>query len=1020
MTADVPGAARLPHVAAVLVSHEGARWLTPVLDALAAQTRAPDDVIAVDTSSTDGSTDLLTVRLGAGAVLVRPARCGFGEAVAAGVESLRTAEEPASSWIWLLHDDSAPAPDALERLLEQATGDVAIVGPKTREWPSLRRLLEVGVTITGTGSRETGLEPGEPDQGQHDEPRDVLAVNTAGLLVRRDVWHQLGGLDPLLPLFGDDLDLGWRAARAGYRTRVAPDAVVFHLEAASRGLRPIGVSRMRPRALQRRAALVTLLANARPRAFAWQWLRLLLGSLLRALGLLVAKAPREATDELRAVASVYLHPFRLLAARRRRRPTQRVAPEAVRGLLPSPLLPYRHGLDAVARLSVAITGGRRGARPSGRRSVETGPVADEAEDLAGSPGLLARLVTRPYAALLGILVLLALWWARDLFGAGQLQGGSLVPAPDGVGQWWALHTRSWHPVGIGTDLTAAPYVLLLVLAGTVTFAQPWLLVDLLVLAAVPLCACTALLLGRHVLEDVRTRIGWAAGYALLPVATGAVAQGRLGTLVALVVAPLLVSAVVSAVRRGPTATVPWWQHAARIGLWLSVATALAPVSYVLALAGIAVTVLWWPRLRALPALAAGLALPRLLLWSWMRERVDDVEQVWAEAGRPDTGAVALTPGWRELAAGLSGAPGQAPEWTGLVLVAGVLVAVTTRDRRRTLVGAWAVATCALALAVVGAGRRIPVPGQPGDVPVWVGLPGAVWTAGLLMVLALAADGAARRLAGSSFGWRQLVAALTGAVLLAVPALGVVWWASTGDGLLERTESVDLPPYLAEQASGDRQSATLVLAGSTDSQVRWQVVRDDGLRLGEESVLPDGSDVDRFSQVVVDLVTDPRADDASFLLDHGVGAVLAVAPVDATLAAALDSAGGLRRSGTSDPGARAWEIDADAGAARVTPGSATTLDGRALQVTPGLTGELEPDAGGGLLRLGTPASDDWSATAGGAELERVVTASGTQAFAFRDATGIRVTRDDRRWQPWAQLAGLALLVVLALPGRRRAA
>jgi hypothetical protein len=612
---------------------------------------------------------------------------------------------------------------------------------------------------------------------------------------------------------------------------------------------------MRPRALQRRSALVTLLLNARPRAFLWQWLRLLLGSLLRMLGFLIAKAPREAADELLAVASVHRHPLRLLAARRRRRATQRVPPASVRGLLPSPLLPYRHGLDALGHLAVALTGGRQRARTTGRRVVETGPVADEAQDLAGTPGPLARLFTHPWATLLGVLVLLAAWWARELFGAGQLQGGALLPAPDGVGQWWALHTQGWHPVATGTDLAAAPYVVLLALAGTATFAQPWLLVDLLVLAAVPLCACTAYLLGRRLLDDVRTRLGWAAGYALLPVATGAVAQGRLGTLVALVVAPLLASAVWSAMRSGPGAgsaaagssgveaaarsernvELPWWQHAARIGLWLSVATAFAPVSYALALAGMAVTALWWPRPRSLPALVGGLLVPWVLLWTWMRERVGDVELVWAEAGRPDPGAGALAPGWRELVSGLPGASGQAPQWVGLVLVAGVLVALSTRDRRRELVGAWAVATCALALAVLGAGRRIEAPGQPGDVAVWVGLPGAVWTAGLLLVLALAADGAARRLAGSEFGWRQLVAALTGGILLGVPALGVVWWATSGDGLLERTEPVDLPTYLAEQASGDRQSATLVLAGSTDAQLRWHVVRDDGLRLGEESV-----------------------------------------------------------------------------------------------------------------------------------------------------------------------------------------
>ena len=114
--------------------------------------------------------------------------------------------------------------------------DADILGPKLREWPSLRRLLEVGVTITGTGRRETGLERGEYDQGQHDEARRVLAVNTAGMLVRRRVLEDLGGFDDELPIFGNDIDFGWRAARAGHPTMVVPQAVVFHAEAAHRGV----------------------------------------------------------------------------------------------------------------------------------------------------------------------------------------------------------------------------------------------------------------------------------------------------------------------------------------------------------------------------------------------------------------------------------------------------------------------------------------------------------------------------------------------------------------------------------------------------------------------------------------------------------------------------------------------------------------------------------------------------------------------------------------------------------------
>jgi len=83
----------------------------------------------------------------------------------------------------------------------------------------------VGVSITNTGTRETGLETGEPDAGQHDWPRDVLAVSSAGMLVRRDVWDDLGGFDPALPVF-NDWDFLIRMIGAGVEYAVVPELTV--------------------------------------------------------------------------------------------------------------------------------------------------------------------------------------------------------------------------------------------------------------------------------------------------------------------------------------------------------------------------------------------------------------------------------------------------------------------------------------------------------------------------------------------------------------------------------------------------------------------------------------------------------------------------------------------------------------------------------------------------------------------------------------------------------------------------
>jgi len=217
-------------VTAVLVAHDGDRWLPATLTALVRSTRRPDRIVVVDTGSTDGTAELIERAESLGVVdrvLTLPRDTGFGAAVAAGLAtgsgSAPALPADAFAWVWLLHDDSAPAPSALHELLRTSDRfpSAVVLGPKQRGWNNTDVLVECGVTVARSGSRVTGLERRELDQGQHDGMLDVLAVGSAGMLVRRDVWDELGGFDPSLPTFRDDVDFCWRAQNAGHRVIVA-------------------------------------------------------------------------------------------------------------------------------------------------------------------------------------------------------------------------------------------------------------------------------------------------------------------------------------------------------------------------------------------------------------------------------------------------------------------------------------------------------------------------------------------------------------------------------------------------------------------------------------------------------------------------------------------------------------------------------------------------------------------------------------------------------------------------------
>ncbi|MDA0638010.1 glycosyltransferase family 2 protein, partial [Nonomuraea sp. MCN248] len=476
-----------PYVTVVVVSHDGARWLGETLRGLLGQSRRPDRVIGVDNGSRDGSAELLTQALGPGNVRALPRSASFGEAVADALSAAPATGD--NEWIWLLHDDCAPDRRALEALLHAADQDrkATVLGPKLRDWLDRRRLLEIGVTVGLTGRRDTGLEPHEFDQGQHDGTREALSVSTAGMLIRRDVWEAAGGLDPFFPLFRDDLDLCWRVRNAGHRVLVVTDAVAWHAEAAARRRRRITVSGDHPRRLDRRNAIFVIMANLPFRIMLWALARNLVGSLVRTLLFLVGKQPANALDELVALGSILVHPLRLLRARRARRAGRKKGFARVRPLL----TPRGAGLRRLVDMGRGFLNGDRPVESAGRHH-HAAPAdgTQDQEELPEDRGAVKRFLGRPGVLLVLALTLVTLVAERSLLGGGRLGGGALVPVTGDAADLWAFYTD-------GSSGWAPPYVAVVAGLSTLAFGQTWAVVSVLLLGTVPLAGASAYLATRR-------------------------------------------------------------------------------------------------------------------------------------------------------------------------------------------------------------------------------------------------------------------------------------------------------------------------------------------------------------------------------------------------------------------------------------------------------------------------------------------------------------------------------------------
>lgn len=1011
------------HVTAVLVAHDGARWLPQALTALTASDHRPDQLVAVDTGSRDESLSLLTEALGGPAVTTMPKRTGFGAAVQAGIahadrQAPRLQAAERTHWVWLLHDDCAPAPDALRRLLECAVRhpDAAVIGPKVRSWRDEKQLLEVGLTMTGGGRRHTGLEKREYDQGQHDATREVLAVGSAGMLVRRDVWDELGGFDRNLPVFRDDIDFGWRVNLAGHAVVVCPDAVVQHAEAAAHGRRRLGATRQRPHLVDRRNALYVLLANAPGRLWPFTLIRAVLGGLGRTVGFLLGKQPALAIEELLAVLAVIGRPDRLIRARLVRARSRNVDHAVLRRFFPSPSQQLRHAGETVLGLLTGTSSGHD--LPTSHRKAVTEPESDDDEPATDDSAMI-RFLTRPPVLLAAALVVVTVAASRGLIGGGRLTGGALFPAPDTTAALWSTYTEPWHGVGVGSGTATPPYVAVIAVLGWVV-RSPSFAVDLLLLGSVPLAGLTAYLLLRRVVVSGRLRVWAAAVYALLPATTGAIAAGRLGTAAAAVLTPLVALAVMRTL--GPRGEPGPFRAAWSAGLLLAVVAAFVPLAWVaavlLAIVGVAAG---YGRPGMLARFAVILGVPPLVLVPWTFEVFRSPGLLLAEAGVPGPGLSepALEP-WLVLLQH-PGGPGGAPEWLGAgILVAG-WVALFTRHARGPVVAGWAVALVGFGLGLLVS--RVPVSGPTLETPVsgWPGYATVLVGGGLTMAAVGAATRLRERLRAASFGWRQPLAVLLAVAAGLTPLVAAGWWVWRGaDGPLERADPAVLPAYVAEEGRQPERIRTLVLNRTDDGRVTYALLRHAGPRLGDGETGPPHERHAALESLVADLVSDRGGAEASPLVDFAARYVYLPAPADPELVDLLDTVSGLSRASAPD-GAAMWQVEGDVARARVIsesqeptllPSGDVTVEG----TVPAADGDGER-----LLVLSEHADPGWSATLSGEPLPATTYDGWAQAFELPASAGeVRITHRGPERRTWltAQLGVVLVAVVLALPGMRR--
>ncbi len=134
---------------------------------------------------------------------------------------------PEFTFVWALRQQAVPDPQALRVLVQDSIRvDASVAGSKIVDIDDPERLVAVGYATDVFDAPYSGLQPDEVDQAQYDVIRDVAAVSGISVLIRRDLYHGLGGIDQSMAPTAAAIDFCQRARLRGARVVVVPGAVV--------------------------------------------------------------------------------------------------------------------------------------------------------------------------------------------------------------------------------------------------------------------------------------------------------------------------------------------------------------------------------------------------------------------------------------------------------------------------------------------------------------------------------------------------------------------------------------------------------------------------------------------------------------------------------------------------------------------------------------------------------------------------------------------------------------------------
>jgi len=215
-----------PSIVTVILNTNRRDATLECLDSLNRCTCSRHQAIVLDNASTDGSVEAIREGHPQVEIVALTENRGYAGNNNVGIE---LALEKGADWVFVLNEDTVLDPECLQRLIEVGGGDrsIGIVGPMVYHHDDPDIIQSAGGRLSRYWE-SSHIAENERDQGRFVEPHEVDWISGCAIMVRREVFEDVGAIDERYFYYWEETEFCIRARRRGWRIVQIPRAKLWH------------------------------------------------------------------------------------------------------------------------------------------------------------------------------------------------------------------------------------------------------------------------------------------------------------------------------------------------------------------------------------------------------------------------------------------------------------------------------------------------------------------------------------------------------------------------------------------------------------------------------------------------------------------------------------------------------------------------------------------------------------------------------------------------------------------------